>query len=288
MTIDRKFVKSLPNGPQKKHYTQILKDYMANDEWAKKALEQTCVLITSHPGNRSFLTSCVETHSKLGLWTILVYDNYWNPNDKSISYDALMPKRKIFDAVHTFLIPNYQTWGGVLYPYFWLLKFGFHTASCFKYVYCTNGDCIIEKPENFPKLFEMLGDGDVMGCGWEKTPQGRELFNTTAFLAKTDAMQKVMKHFEDHLIPFENYEKYAEEFGNTEARFARAMRDLKLKVVQVPENPYNTQSHIPGKGTWYKTMGFRHIHGEWGYYNKKDKSKIPWEYIDQTYLKRRK
>jgi hypothetical protein len=34
-------------------------------------------------------------------------------------------------------------------------------------------------------------------------------------------------------------------------------------------------------------MGFRHIHGEWGYYNKKDKNKIPWEYIDQQYLKKK-
>ena len=287
MAITRAWVKSLPPGKEKKHYKQIVKDYKANDEWAMKALQKTCILITSHPGNRAFLTSCVETHEKLGLWMILAYDNYWHPNDKKISYDLLMPKREVFDKIHTLVIPNYQTWGGVLYPYFWLLKFGLQTANCFEYVYCTNGDCIIEKPESFPELFEMLGDGDIMGCGWEETIHGRALFNTTGFLAKTSAINKVMKHFQDYLIPLDNYEKYAEEMGNTEARFAHAIKDLKLKLVKVPENPFNTQSHKPGFGTWYKTIGFRHIHGEWGYSMKHNKKKIPWEYIDKEYLKKK-
>jgi hypothetical protein len=99
--------------------------------------------------------------------------------------------------------------------------------------------------------------------------------------------QAMMKHFQDNLIPFDNYEKYAEEFGNTESRFALAIKQLGLKLVKAPENPYNTQSHKPGFGTWYKTIGFRHIHGEWGYGNKYNKKTIPWEYIDKDYLRRK-
>lgn len=286
MTITREWVKSLPPGKKKKHYKQIIKDYQANDKWAMKALQNTCVLITSHPGNRPFLQACVDTHEKLGLWMILAYDNYWSPEAKTLSYNSLMPKRNVFDKVHTFVIPNYQTWGGVLYPYFWLLKLGLQTANSFEYVYCTNGDCVLEKPENFSKLFDMMGDADIIGCGWEKTVHGRELFNTTGFLAKTSAANKIMKHFQDYLIPLDNYEKYAEEMGNTESRFAIAIKDLNLNYVKVPENPFNTQSHKPGQGTWYKTIGFRHIHGEWGYGMKHNKQKIPWEYIDKTYLTR--
>jgi len=288
MTITRQFVKSLKPGKEKKHYQQILNDYMANDEWAKKALLPVGVLITAHPSSRPFLKHCIETHKKLGYWITLAYDNYWNPKDKNIKYDQLMPSREVFDNIDTFIIPHYQTWGGVLYPYFWLLKFGMHTMGGFEYVYCTNGDCVIEKPENFDQIMEMLGDGDIIGCGWEKTPQGRDLFNTTAFLAKTKAAQAMMKHFEDHLIPYDNYEKYAEQFGNTEARFAKAIKELDLKVVKVPENPFNTQSHKPGFGTFYKTIGFRHIHGEWAYRVRKGKGEIPWEHIDERYMKKKK
>lgn len=286
MTITRKYVKSLKPGNEKKHLKLILNDYMANDEWAVKALKPIGVLMTAHPSTRPFLKASIETHKKLGYWITLAYDNYWDPKNKQSTYDILMPKREVFDQVDTFIIPHHQTWGGVLYPYFWILKFGLHTMGAFEYVYCTNGDCVLEKPENFEQIIDMLGDGDIIGCGWEKTPQGKEMFNTTAFLAKTTAAQAMMKHFQDHLIPFDNYEKYAEEFGNTESRFALAIKQLGLKLVKVPENPYNTQSHKPGHGTWYKTIGFRHIHGEWGYGNKY-KTKIPWKYIDETYMKKR-
>jgi hypothetical protein len=287
MAIDREFVKSLKPGREKNHYRQILEDYMANDDWAVKALKRIGVLMTAHPNSRPFLTSSIESHKKLGYWITLAYDNYWDPNNKESDYNTLMPSREVFDQVDTFVIPHHQTWGGVLYPYFWILKFGLQTMGGFEYVYCTNGDCILEKPENFDQIIDMLGDGDIIGCGWETTPQGRDLFNTTAFLAKTTAAQAMMKHFQDHLIPFENYEKYAEDFGNTESRFAIAIKDLGLKLVKAPENPFNTQSHKPGHGTWYKTIGFRHIHGEWGY-NTKHKLPIPWEYIDEKYLKRKK
>ena len=57
-----------------------------------------------------------------------------------------------------------------------------------------------------------------------------------------------------------------------------------LKVVKPEENPNDTQLSQCGQGTWYKTVGFRHIHGE---YNKAYRYKlIPPEpkYIDDRYI----
>jgi hypothetical protein len=92
-----------------------------------------------------------------------------------------------------------------------------------------------------------------------------------------------MRHFEKYFLPFENYEKYTQEFGNTEARFHRAIQDLKIKEIVV-EPPYNEQQHIKGYGTWYNVVGFRHIHAEmnWAYRNKG----IPPELknLDERYL----
>ena len=39
----------------KKEIAVALGNYMANDEWVKKALGSTAILITSHPGNRAYL-----------------------------------------------------------------------------------------------------------------------------------------------------------------------------------------------------------------------------------------
>lgn len=281
MTITREYVESMKDGPDKQYARQVIKGYTDCDKWAVKALKDVGVLLTSHPSSRPFLKASVETHKKLGFWLTVVFDNYFDPNNKQISYDSMLPRREVFDQIDTFLIPHHQTWGGVLYPYFWLLKFGMHTMGGFKYVFCSNGDCILEKPEGFPQIMEMLGDADIMGCGWEEN-NGRELFNTTSFIAKTDAAQAMMKHFQDHLIPVDNYEKYAEKVGNTESRFAVAIKELGLKVVKVPNNPLSTQVHKPG-GTWYDILGFRHIHGEWNYAHRYRDVPPPAEYIDETF-----
>lgn len=283
MTITREFVKNLPEGSKKEHYQYILNDMMRNDEWAMKIFEKVGVVLTSHPGNRPFLKASLETHKKLGFWTTVVYDNYFDPNNRDISYKQCMPERDVYDMADTFLIPHHQTWGGVLYPYFWCLYFGVQTMGSFDYIFCSNGDCVLEKPEGFPKIMEMLGDADIMGCGYEDN-NGRELFNTTSFIAKTSAIQAIMKHFRDHLIGIETYEKNAERVGNAEGRFAIAIKELGLKVKKVPVNPVNTQVAKPG-GTWYDILGFRHIHGEFN--NSHRRKLIPPEpkYLDDRYMR---
>jgi hypothetical protein len=283
MTITREFVKSLPEGANKNHYAYILNDMMKNDKWALKAFKNVGVLLTSHPGNRPFLKASLESHKKLGFWTTVVYDNYFEPKHKTQTYDSAMPQRDVFDLIDTFLIPHHQTWGGVLYPYFWLLYLGLHTMGAFEYVFCSNGDCVLEKPEGFPKIMEMLGDADIMGCGYENN-NGRELFNSTSFIAKTSAAKAIMVHFRDHLIGIDNYEKYAEKLGNTEGRIAIAIKELGLKVKKVPVNPVSTQVHAPG-GTWYDILGFRHIHAEWNTAHRKRKIPPEPKYIDDRYMR---
>lgn len=282
MTITRKFVKSLQKGPKKDHYQYILNDMMRNDEWAMKAFKNVGVLLTSHPGNRPFLKHSLITHKKLGFWTTVVYDNYLDPKQGHMKFDQVMPKKDVFDMIDTFLIPHHQTWGGVLYPYFWCLYFGVHAMGAFDYIFCSNGDCILEKPEGFPQIMEMLGDADIMGCGYEDN-NGRELFNTTSFIAKTSAIQAVMVHFRDHLIGIDTYEKHAERMGNTEGRFAIAIKELGLKLKKVPVNPVNTQVAAPG-GTWYDILGFRHIHGEWNNAHRRHKIPPNPDYIDDRYM----
>ena len=173
-----------------------------------------------------------------------------------------MPSKDVMYNIDTFIIPHYQTWGGVLYPYFWLMKWGVNALQDFEYIYHANGDMILEKPEGFSKLFEMMEDADIMGTG----PNTDRIFNTAGFIAKSDALRKIMKHIEKHFIPFETYEKHTQEFGNAEGRFSKAIRDLGLKVKEVSP-PKDELLRFDLCGTWYDVLGFRHIHGEhnWAY-----------------------
>ncbi len=266
----------------KKEIAFVLERMQRNDRWAKKATLPVGVLLTSHPGNRAFLKASVETHKRLGFWITLAYDNYLDPEQPGVTYESVLPARDVLDQVDAFIMPHHQTWGGVLYPYFWLLKFGLFAMSCFEYIYCSNGDCVLEKPEGFPKIMELLGDADIIGCGWDDS--GRvPTFNTTAFLVRSRVVPKLMDHFQKHFIPFENYEKYTQEIGNAEARFARAILDTGVKYVKV-EPGFNTQFHKKGFGTWYEILGFRHIHAELGYSYKHGTEPPEPKYFDWRYL----
>ena len=251
----------------------------SNDVWAKKIFNKVGILITSHQCNRPYLKACLETHAKLGLWTCLAYDNYVDPKEPDVDHNRFMPSKDMMDLVDMFVMPHHQVWGGVLYPYFWLLKWGTAALHQFEYIYCTNGDFILEKPEGFQQLFDMLGDGDIMTSG----PDYENAANTAGFIVRSSALLKIVQHMQDHFIPWDVYEKYTNSIGNAEGRFGRAIHDLKLKQITI-EPPGDDMLRLPGKGSWYHTVGFRHIHAE---HNHAYRSKgIPphYRYLDERFM----
>lgn len=241
---------------------------------AFKWLKEMGILLTSHPGNRAFLKASVESHRKTKLWITLAYDNYFDPENKAILWDHIMPSRDVIDQVNAFILSPYQKWGGVLYPYFWLLRLGLSAMKNFKYIYSANGDCIIQRPEGMFELLDRMKqeDADFISAGWWDGE--RPVFNSTGFIGRTEAIQALMDHFQKHFIPLKAYEKSCVEFGNCEGRMGRAIKDLGLKVVEL-ENPKNEQLHEPLNGDWCKILGFRHIHAEYGWAYKYRDSKNP-------------
>jgi hypothetical protein len=242
----------------------------SNDKWACKIFKNIGILITGHQANRPYMKACIETHAQLGYWITLAYDNYVNPDWTEIDHDAFMPTKDVLDKVDMFIMPHHQVWGGCLYPWFWLMKFGVDAMQQFEYIYCTNSDFVLEKPEGFPELFKMLDDADIITSGPNYTSPPAA--NTAGFIAKSSALKAIMKHFQDHFIPWDVYEKYTQEIGNTEGRFGTAIKDLGLKLVEVlpPIGPDDRGDdmfrHVPEtrkqKGTWTDLIGFRHIHSE--------------------------
>lgn len=260
----------------------VIDCYMANDQWATKIKKNVGILLTGSPYSRPYLRGSLETHKALGFWTVLSYDNFFNPAEVVEDYAAYlknwMPPKDCMDLVDTLLIPHHQTWGGVSYPYMWQLRLASGLLRDFEYVYCANSDCIIEKPEGFPALLEMMGDADVMSAG----PALPREIGTAGFIMRGEAFAKVAKHMIDHVVPFEEYEKSTQNFGNTEGRLAVAVRELGL-TQQIVKPPYNEQHHIPG-GAWHETIGFRHIHGEHNYAYRYKALPPHFKYLDERYM----
>lgn len=243
---------------QKVYAKYVLDGYMKNNEWSVKSQKKCAIVLTGHPSGRMFLKYSVESHLKTGYWVHLAYDNYLDPKTPKQSYDKVMPPRDVFDQIHSFSTSHYQTWGGVAYPYGWLLRAGLNSVGAFPYIYCANSDCIIDKPENFDKLFDILGDADIACIGWEEN-NGRPLLNTTGFIGKSEAMRAMAEHYVQHFVPFETYEETHQRLGNPESRLHIATEELGLKVVKPKINPIDTQLSEPS-GSWYKLIGFKHVH----------------------------
>lgn len=66
------------------------------------------ILLTSHPGNRGFLRSSIESHKKTKLWITLAYDNYFDSDRKDTTWNDLMPNRDVIDKVSCFIMGSNQ------------------------------------------------------------------------------------------------------------------------------------------------------------------------------------
>jgi len=216
---------------------EVVNNYMNNDEWAVKIKKNVGVLLTSSCYGRPYLKASLESHKKLGYWTVLSYDNFINPEWPEINYNDWLPPKDVMDMADTFLLPHHQCWGGVSYPFIWQLRLASGIFHSMEYVLVNNGDMVLEKPENFPLLLEKMGDADLMSSG----PSLPREIGTAGILMKSSAFMKIAKHMLDHVVPFTEYEKSTQEFGNTEGRLAVAVRDLDLK--QVICNPGSCPTH---------------------------------------------
>ena len=259
--------------------------YMKNDEWAVKIKKNVGVLLTSSCYGLPYLKASLESHKKLGYWTVLSYDNFIDPDngEKDIDLNRWMPPKDVMVNVDTFLLPHHQCWGGVSYPFIWQLRLASGIFHSMDYVLVNNGDMVLEKPENFHLLIEKMGDADIMSSG----PSLPREIGTAGILMTSKAFMAIAKHMNDHMVPFEEYEKSTQEFGNTEGRLAVAVRDLGLKQVicrpgSCPKDSVCEQLHVPG-GEWYDIIGMRHVHGELNFAYRYKGMPPPSRYLDERF-----
>ena len=223
-----------------------------NKDWnmIKKLQKDICCIVPTHYYHAPWLRACLESLQSTGYFVILAYDNpIYTPTQK---IETRYPNAKTL-LMADYMSVKHKTWGsGVGIPHSWNMWYGLRAAQSFgfKYIFNLNGDCILEKPEKFPELIELLGDDDIISCEWHP---GRYL-GTMAYLGK---IEPLVNMWDMNLSRMYQYN-----FGNAEARMGKFAAELGLKITPV-ENPEDPHHKPPGvKGTLRNLVGLRHLHAE--------------------------
>ncbi len=253
---------------EEKVYQNNLRDY----EKIKKLNKPIGIIVPTHKYQNVWLGSCLKACSETGYWTMVAFDNpYYQLN---LKHEQVLPSIQTMMYADEILLKP-KTWGsGVGTPHSWNMFLGLRMLKSlgFEYVFNINGDIIMEKPEGIEKLFEMLGDNDIIACEYQP---GRYL-GTMVWLAKTDVALKMWEM---------NFEKlYQQNFGNAEARMGIFAKNMGLKVVKVKNPADHHFKDWKHSNTFRNVLGIRHLHAEHKVRRWKKMKPIEEKYFDKAFL----
>ena len=254
---------------QKKKLKNLLKHGKINEARAEKVLAQEkmnydanvkdmetldklngdiAIIVPTFWGQKPWLNACLTGLKKLGYFILLAYDNhFWSKQ----TVEAVFPSTKVMAMADAVSMKHQTHIASVGISYLWDMLYGLRILKGFgfPYIFSINGDCIMEKPENFPQIIEMLGDADII-CS-EYIPE-HKYCGTVAMLAKTDMF-------------FNYFEQFAKEQfehrGTLEKMLFTYIEEHGYKIAPVKNSAHNYK--MPDHNAdWNRIVGLRHLHAE--------------------------
>lgn len=113
--------------------------------------KQTLIMLTSTPAHTRYLWRSVQSHLKLGCGKVIVGWDFYTFN-----YPKRLPDGVLVFPTQSLLGDQngdaYQIETGLMYAIY----------NGYKYFLKSAGDIVIDRPENFDLLYDILGDGDLL------------------------------------------------------------------------------------------------------------------------------
>jgi hypothetical protein len=224
----------------------------------------TAVVVTSWAGHLGWLKATLTSYRNSGAYVVLSYDNYsyiWENLDAPEVIHQKLPRPLHTLLAHSFVMKHKTYDADKRIGWFWNVKYALAIVSAFpniKYLYCTNGDCIWEKPEGLQEIKDMLGDGDFISGQSEKN----NTIHTACVLYKVDALKKIVDYMTTRICPMVIAGQ------SPETMLANAVKILDLKEVMAPEQPRLPTGEIDWyctlnlPSTWKSVLGFRNLYAE--------------------------
>ena len=241
----------------------------------------TAVIVTSWMGQLKWLKATLRSYRLSGAFVILSYDNplyAWMPANHS-EILRCFPNMSHYLLSQAFVMKHITYDSDKRNGWFWDVRYAQGIIKQFKnikYVYCTNGDCIIEKPEGLKDIKALLGDNDLISG----QSNGNTL-HTAAVLYKVDAFNKIFDYMAEIMrVPVIGSH-------SPEVMLRESVSELNLKVMHAPKQPlwpadgtvdmyccYNQDS------TWKELLGFRNLFAEYETLGNEGKEPFDKKYVD--------
>jgi len=251
----------------KQHYQASINDMKVVDKLNKKL----AIIIPTFAGQLPWLKACLESCKSLGYFILITYDNsFYKYKELSRGF----PPVDVISLADS-IVMKHRTWCPATgTSHFWNMIYGLNLLKGlgFEYAFNMNGDCILEKPENFPVLLEMLGDADLLA---NHTDPEHNYMGTMGWIGKIDLM-------EDFFIEYAN-EQYQTK-GTTEGRLALYVKKNNIKINRVKDP--KQRFRMPEDCTWYNVVGFRHLHAEHKVRKRDKLEPVEQKYFDERFAGR--
>lgn len=242
----------------------------------------TAIIVTSYQGQLGWLKATLTSYRKSGHFVILAYDNPaypWSNLDDEEYMLKNFPRPIHYLLAHSVVFKHKTYDADKRTGWYWDVQYARHIINGFsniKYVYVTNGDCIIEKPDGFKELKRVLGDGDFMSG---QSEPGKTI-HTANMILTIDAFNKIMGYMETRM----RYPIMASQ--SPEGMLRDAVDTLCMKEVFAPEQPKASDGSVDyyckegGESTWQKVLGFRNLYHEFEYRENNGLEPLPSHYMD--------
>jgi hypothetical protein len=230
-------------------------------------MTDTAIIVTAWYGQLGWLKATLASYRRTGAFVILAFDNQfaiWDDKDNP-DYILRCGLRPIHHLLAHAVVVKHRTFDADKRTcWWWSTRYAQAILKDFpniKYIYETNGDCIIEKPEGLDKIKELLGSGDFIS--------GQSMVNgvihTADVFYKAEAFYKVVDYMK------ERNKVTVLQAHSPECMLKDAVKVLKLKEVLAPKQPIDTDGSIDfycrtgSDSTWKDILGFRNLFAEQEY-----------------------
>jgi hypothetical protein len=244
----------------------------------------TAIIVTSWAGQLRWLKKTLQSYRLTGKYVILAYDNPFYAFEGASQSDSYMvrnmPRPIHYMLAHSVVIKHKTIDNNKRTGWFWNTYYAKGIISQFpniKYVYVTNGDCMLDKPEGMDDLIKLLGDNDFMAG---QSEEGRTI-HSADMIFKVDAFNRLLNYMaERHKFPT---------WGSisVECLINDAIKKLPFKVMHAPKQPIDPKDNsvdyyckLNVDSTFKDVIGFRNLYAEAEYRENNAMEPLGKEYYD--------